>query len=228
VAVKSIITYIIVGALFLSVPHLAYAQGDCAPPALEPFLEASRAVLHFTGTFFPSPEAETLCITMDGQRHKWLGVRWYGPEDGALFVLGATDARIATLPLGAVRNLRVGPRLLGSETETVWVDYLASHGTGYLLLKTALMTLSGGNIVTLWSHTIFERNFVLPSEEGTEEEYTVTENEDGSITVSGILKTFSPQSKLDTKMSPQNIKNLEKETFCWIEIIGGYARCRAK
>ena len=225
---KLAITSAIFCILFLSVPRITKAQDSCVPPELDSFLESSREALHFSGSFFPSPEAKTLCLSKDGQRLKWLGVRWYGPEQGALFVLDNNDRRIATLPLGAVRNLRAGPRFLGSEAETVWVDYLASQGTGYLLVKTALITFSGDKIVTVWSHVIFERNFVLPSEEGTEEEYTVTGSEGGSITVSGIRKIFPPPSKMDTKANPQNIKKLEEEKFCWIEIIGGYTRCKEK
>lgn len=227
-ASKSIVTYTTLCILFLSLPQITQAETDCAPPALNAFLEASRDILHFTGDYFSSPEAEILCVTKAGQRHTWLGVRWYGPEDGALFALSDNDKRITVLRLGVVQSLRIGPRLQGIEERALWVDYLASQGTGYRLLETVLVTLSGEKIVTLWSHTIFERNFMSPLEEGTEEEYTATSNEDGSIAVSGMLKTFLPPSKMGAELSLQDIKQLKEGKYCWFENIGAYAKCSAK
>jgi hypothetical protein len=227
-AFKALISYVaFFFVLSLSASEPTKAQSDCTPPELESFLEASRDVLHNRGAYFPSPEAETLCFTEDGRRLKWIGIRWYGPEDGALFALGDNDARIAALPLGAVRKLRAGPWLFGG-TKTVWVDYVAGRGTGVLSLKTALVTLSDDKIVVLWSHSILERNFVIPLAKGTEEEYTVIDNENGTITVSGTLKTFALRSDTGNDEGLLNIKQLEEEKFCWLELLGRFTQCRTK
>jgi hypothetical protein len=178
-------------------------------PEINSFLEASKEAINSKGSYFPNPEAEILCITQDNQQFKWLGVRWYGPEDGALFVLDDKDKRIDILKLGAM-----------------WVDYLILSGTGHRLLYTALSTLSDEKINMLWSHVLSERNFMLPQEGGTETAYTVSNSKDGrTITVSGIIKKYS-SSKIGMKEITPDIRQLEEERFCWGEVIGGYTLCK--
>ena len=52
------------------------AGAECKQPELEPFLEASRAVLKFNGSYFPSPVSYKLEFKVGGQGLQWFGVRW--------------------------------------------------------------------------------------------------------------------------------------------------------
>lgn len=193
----------------------ASAGADCELPELEPFLEASRAVLKFTGPYFPSPVPHDLQFKVGTHALQWFGVGWEAPPDGALFVLDCAGNRLAATRLGQVLALRHGP-VLPSIGSTVEVSYVAQTGTGYKRESAAIFAFVDNTLRSLWTHTLREYVAVLPLEEQTFEEYQWTLRREGQqIRVDGSRTVYPKRERLDDPSGPPTAYKVSPETFCW-------------
>ena len=191
------------------------AAADCKQPKLESFLEDSRAVLKFTGPYYPSPVPYDLGFKVGAQAFQWFGVAWEAPKDGALFVLDCAGNRLAATRLGHVLALRHGPVLprIGS---TVEVSYIAQTGTGYERQSADIFAFLNNSLKSLWTHTLYERVSILPLEEQTLEDYQWTLSGDGrQIRVGGYRTVYPKTERLDDPGGPPTKHKISPETFCW-------------
>jgi hypothetical protein len=201
------------------------AKANCVRPDLERFLEASRAIIAFSGSHFPFPEADFLTIEEEGGVLQWVGVRWSGPEDGALFVLDCSGGRLGALRLGAVLALHPGP-VLPEVGKTIAVRYTASIGTGSRLENVELVGFVDAGILRLWKHTAYEHAFVLPSEDGVEEKYEWTFGSRGTaLRVVGKRVIYPKPKDPGSEWGPGTSHDLGTTTYCWSASGREYRRC---
>ncbi len=105
--------------------------------------------------------------SIDGKAIQWLGVRWEGPEDGALFVLDCEAKVIAVSRIGAVqaidpfsnnRHLR----------NAIKVEYIAGTGTGYFRTEIAIFSYRNNSIKRLYQALRNGRRLHVREEEAQE------------------------------------------------------------
>ncbi len=203
----------------------ALAIPQCISPEINGLLETSRAALEFEGSYFPSPETRRH-VFVDGQNiRQWLGVKWEGPIDGGLFLLDCERHTLAVVHLGAVDEIRQGPTLPG-DGSSVEVRYQPGSGTGYRLQFVELVGNRENVILRLWKHTAYERSFILPNEDGTEDRYFWEVDQGGSvIRVSGRRSTFPKPAAGTYEWGPPSTQDLPRETFCWFGSESVYKQC---
>jgi hypothetical protein len=207
-------------------PFTLLAVAQCVSPEIDALLHRSRAALDFQGSYFPSPEIRREVI-VDGQEMlQWLGVKWYGPIDGALFLLDCQGHTLAVVHLGAVEEIRLGPTLPGVGP-TVEVRYQPGSGTGYRLEQVELVGYRGNAILRMWKHTAYESAFILPTEDGTEDRYSWSFDEGGSVIhLSGRRSTFPKPAPGGYDWGPPSTHDLPSETFCWFGSELVYKQCQ--
>jgi hypothetical protein len=210
--------------LFISIMVLIAPElgAECFHPDLEAFLENSRAVINFEGTHFPGPKGVWLEMNTDGKAIQWLGVTWWGPEDGALFVLDCLGNLITGLGIGAVSSLsRFSDNL--NLKNAVTVEYTSNIGTGYRLRKLGIFNFANSKINKIWEHDLSENIFVFPAEDAIEKEYTFELSPDGNkITVIGKIMTYSPP--FDWKAKSAARAKTTVQVYCW-DKEGTYKQC---
>jgi hypothetical protein len=208
------------------IPLAEVAAADCKQPALERFLEGSRTVLKYNGSYFPSPIAHQLPFEVGGQVFQWLGVGWESPKSGALFVLDCSGRRLAATRLGYVSYLRNGP-VLSRIGPTVEVLYVAATGMGYTLERVDIFSFGRNRLKSLWTHTTREDGFMFPTEDGTADEYQWRISEDGrQIRVEGVQTVYPKPEKLGEPGGATTTRKLPMETFCWDEGRVAYVACQ--
>jgi hypothetical protein len=194
----------------------------CLHPDLDVFLESSRAVINFQGSHFPSPTGVWLEMNTDGKSIQWLGVTWWGPEDGALFVLDCLGNLITGLGIGAVSSLSRFSQNLNLKNAAI-VEYTSNTGTGYRLRKVAIFNFDNSKVNKIWEHDLYESIFVFPDEDGTEKEYILEVSPDGNkIKVIGNITTYHPPWDWKVKAATK-VKTLI-EIYCW-DNAGTYMQC---
>lgn len=173
-----------------------------------------------------SPEIRRVAIA-DGQTIlQWLGVKWEGPIDGALFLLDCKGRTLALVHLGAVEEIRQGP-ILPVVGSTVEVRYRPGSGTGYRLEQVEILAFRGNAILPLWKHTASESAFILPTEDGTEDRYSWSFSEGGNvIRVSGRRSTFPKPHEGSYEWGPPSTYDLPTAKFCWVASEFVYKQCR--
>ena len=190
-------------------------------PDIEPFLESSRDILIFKGAI-SQVKAIWLETNANGGIIQWLGAIWYGPEDGALFVLDCLGNVIAGRGIGAVSSLSLFSQNLNLKN-AVKVEYTSNTGTGYKLRKVAIFNFDDNKLKKIWEHDLYESIFVFPSEDGTEIEYILEVSLDGNkIKVLGNITTYPPHWDWKAK-SAAKIKTTI-EVYCW-DNAGTYKQC---
>ncbi len=205
----------------VAMPALA-AETKCARPEIELFLENARTAINFTGSYFPSPEVKYLSFEVEGRTLQWLGASWWGPREGALFVLDCQGKRVAALPLGFVMKLRNGPVVPGFG-RTFEVDYISGVGTGVKVQTIYLVAFKDGAISIVWSHqgSDSEGNYGYAYEETVSPRFS----RDGMRIDVLKKREVGPFKDPDYGWPPNTTHVFPVERFCWIASSKSFAAC---
>lgn len=200
------------------------SPADCVLPDIEPFLEKK-----FHGSHFPALSALRIVTTDDrGRTVQWRGVKWYGPTDGALFVLDCEGKTLAIARLGGVDEMRQGP-ILPCVGTTVEVRYQPLIATGYRLQLVELVAFHDNDILRLWRHISEEDVFVLWGDDGTEDRYSWTFSQDGRrIQVRGRRSVYPKPPPGEYEWGTPTTHDLPLKTYCWVQSKATYQRCSAR
>jgi len=116
--------------------------------------------------------------------------------------------------------------VLSDVGQTVEVLYVARTGSGYKLHKVGIFAFQRDTIKLLWDHTAQEVSLLLPTENGTEDEYQWKLSKDGrKIRVDGIRKTRPKPRAPGEDWGPATAQKLPSKTFCWDSVRVSYAEC---
>ncbi|MGE5516693.1 MAG: hypothetical protein ACM31D_12820 [Bacteroidota bacterium] len=144
---------LLISTILIFVTHVSAAS--CARQDIKDLLEASRGELQFNGAYFPSPKAVFFSSIKDGREIQWIGAKWDGPVDGALFAQDCAGNNISVLRLGGVIILKSGPVL--PTGKTVEVAYISGVGSGIYETTSAIASIEGSSIKILWQHASIHR-----------------------------------------------------------------------
>jgi hypothetical protein len=151
---------------------------------------------------------------------QWLGVRWWAPEDGAIFVLDCLGKLITGLRIGAVSSLSLfldNPNLKNAVT----VEYTSNIGTGYRLRKVGIFNFNNTKINKIWEHDLSGDDFL--SEDAIEARYSLEVSPDGNrIEVKGKITTIPHPWDWKARLAARVKTTFQ--VYCW-DKTGTYKQC---
>ena len=188
---------------------------ECVRPDLEQLLDKARTEIQADASYFPSAEGKFLPFdSADGRHLQWLGAGWYGPPQGALFVLDCDGNRLAATSLGFVHEIRVGP-FVPTIGQTFEVIYTSGYGSGYEQKTVALLAFANDLITTFWNHEVSEEVSAPPLEEEYADTFAWRFAEGRArIEVTGE-RELGEFKDAEHGWEPNTKHALPAETFCW-------------
>jgi hypothetical protein len=195
-------------------------------PNTDQFLENARDAIQVYGGYFPSPEARFLPMMIAGQPMQWMGTKWYGPIDGALFVLDCAGTRAAALRIGGVVSLRPGPVLpVGQTAEVV---YVSGTGSGVYQTSVALVALEASSIKILWKHEAEDREaFASAGYDYVDQFRWKVGNNGRTITVNGRRMVGEAREK-EHGWAARTNHSLPQERYCWDADEKLFQQCKSR
>jgi hypothetical protein len=197
----------------------------CREVQLDSLLVHARERLGFTGTYFPSPAADSIRVGQGDTSLLWLGVRWSGPDDGAILLVNCGAQVVSALRLGATDSLRRGPRLSGLPY-TVLAYVNPGGGTGAAYRQVALVSSRGpDSLFTVWAEMLFQGDYSTPMHRGSEtvREVSMTPSGD-TIRVSGILRILRYQTDRNVWLAIDS-QRVPARLLCWSSQALAYRDC---
>jgi hypothetical protein len=197
----------------------------CIAPKPNAFLDAYRSHLDIPKGWDPSignPRSVARRF-VDQSRRAWFGLEWFGPIGGVLTVINCQGAPEASMALGGVEEIRIGPQLPDGHLAYA-VQYTSGAGTGFLQRKLALVRFDGTKIRLIWSHTVFELVSGWPGTVDHEDHFIWRYQPlDHSIWVRG---TRQNSASSESNRRPYT-KALNTEYYCWTDSKShAFSKCR--
>jgi hypothetical protein len=202
------------GCLIVAAWTCAPRPDSCQHPGLEETLEHSRGKIGFTGTYFPSPEADSIRIDRGMRSILWLAARWSGPDDGAILALSCGGEVLGTARLGTSDSLRIGPALRGL-AYSVLVYVSSPGGTGARRQEVFLLSMRSDSILRVWSDTTFAGDYSMPTQGGTETVKQPKLSATGdTIRIAGVRRMLRYDSARNTWRATDSMI-LPQRVLCW-------------
>jgi hypothetical protein len=141
-----------------------------------------------------------------------------------MLVVGCSGQILAAANTGYTLSMRLGPELSG-QSETVIAEVNPGGGTGYEKRQLTVLSRHGGELRTLWSTDVFERDQSIPSQGGSEKVSTVHFSTHGdTIQVAGFAKSLTYNESHDVwKVRDSVARPIER--YCWGVSSASYQRC---
>jgi hypothetical protein len=201
-------------------------ETPCTTPNVVALLESSRKALQYEGLSFPSVSAKELTLGSGANTEQWIGVRWDGPTEGAVFVLDCVGHTLALTRVGGVESIAGGPEL--PEIGKTVVVQSVGFGTGVEEHVVEIYAYRDGALVQLWKHSAHEHAFLSLDWDGHDDKYSWRfEREGALIRVTGQLSTYPKAAPgRDDWGKPQTV-DAPVEAFCWTPKNRAFEACTA-
>ena len=220
-ALITIVLLALVPATYAAMPSAPHAQ--CVIPTPQQFMRAYQRWRAIPKDLDPMVgDAQVVSQRfVDQPDRTWFGLEWFGPTSGLLSVINCRGEPVASLDLGGVEQIRVGPLLPDGKRAYV-VEYTSGTGTGFVQREVALVHTEGGRISIVWCHTIYELVSGWPGTADHEDRFTWRYlPKKGAIAVRGWRKTVTSGGERPSVPA----RHLRTTIFPWIPDHNDFGRC---